>query len=152
MWGVRKNSRDYKEEKQIIDKILDDITAIRNLKATNNITKKALVLINIENEYLGIYKSQLKINDENCVTEPQKNFLANNYKSKYIDITYYYEGSTEDKTKIEEEIKKLEQSIQRRKQLLANENYVNKAPVNIVKMDKDKLKEEEEKLALLKTK
>ena len=143
---------DYKEEKQIIDKILDDITAIRNLKATNNITKKALVLINIENEYLGIYKSQLKINDENCVTEPQKNFLANNYKSKYIDITYYYEGSTEDKTKIEEEIKKLEQSIQRRKQLLANENYVNKAPVNIVKMDKDKLKEEEEKLALLKTK
>lgn len=143
---------DFNEEKQIVDKILDDITTIRNLKATNNITKKALVLINIENEYLDIYKSQLKINDENIVAEPQEKLLSNNYKSKYIDITYYYEGSIEDKTKIEEEIKKLEQSIERRKKLLANENYVNKAPANIVKMDKDKLKEEEEKLAILKTK
>ena len=142
----------FLEEKQTVDKILEDISAIRNLKAVNNITKKALVLINKENEYLGIYKSQLKITDENIITEVNPNLLCNNYKSKYIDITYYYEGSCEDKSKIEEEIRKLEQSIQRRKGLLSNENYVNKAPANIVKMDRDKLKEEEEKLLILKEK
>ena len=35
------------------------------------------------------------------------------------------------------------------KKLLANENYVAKAPKNIVDMDREKLKEEKEKLALL---
>ena len=42
--------------------------------------------------------------------------------------------------------------IERRKKLLANENYVNKAPKNIVELDREKLKEEEEKLSLLKNK
>ena len=51
-----------------------------------------------------------------------------------------------------EEIKKLEESIARRKKLLSNENYVNKAPKNIVDMDREKLKEEEERLAILKSK
>ena len=37
-------------------------------------------------------------------------------------------------------------SIERRKKLLANENYVNKAPKKIVELDRKKLKEEEEKL------
>ena len=43
---------------------------------------------------------------------------------------------------IVEEIKKLEASIARRKGLLSNENYVNKAPANIVEMDRKKLAEE----------
>ena len=73
-----------------------------------------------------------------------------NYKSKLIDITYFYEGNSLDDEKREEEIKKLEESIARRKKLLANENYTSKAPANIVEMDRVKLKEEEEKLALLK--
>ena len=78
--------------------------------------------------------------------------LASNYKSSLIDITYYYEGSKEDSMKTIEEIKKLEESIARRKKLLSNENYVNKAPKNIVDMDREKLKEEEERLAILKSK
>ena len=78
------------------------------------------------------------------------NLTASNYKSKYIDITYYTETEPVDTKALEEEIKKLEASIARRQNLLSNENYVNKAPVNIVEMDPKKLEEEQEKLANLK--
>ena len=50
----------------------------------------------------------------------------------------------------EDEIKKLEESISRREKLLSNENYVNKAPANIVELDRKKLAEEKEKLEILK--
>ena len=41
------------------------------------------------------------------------------------------------------------QSIQKRTKLLSNENYINKAPQNIVETDRQKLKEEQEKLLIL---
>ena len=50
---------------------------------------------------------------------------------------------------LEEEINKLKSSIERREKLLSNENYVNKAPANIVEMDRKKLAEEQKKLAEL---
>lgn len=142
----------FKEEKELVDKLIEDIVSIRNLKATNNITKEAFIEIkNVEDEeILSIYKSQLKINNEKVVTKPVPDSNSKNYQSKNIDITFYYEGQKEDESKREEEIKKLEASIERREKLLANENYVNKAPANIVEMDRKKLQEEKEKLALLK--
>ena len=50
---------------------------------------------------------------------------------------------------LEEEANKLKSSIERREKLLSNENYVNKAPANIVEMDRKKLAEEKEKLSYL---
>ena len=44
------------------------------------------------------------------------------------------------------EIEKLKQSIEKRTKLLSNENYIKKAPQNIVELDRQKLKEEQEKL------
>lgn len=145
--------RCFKEEKEVVDKLIEDIVSIRNLKATNNITKDAFIeLKKIENEeILSIYRSQLKINDEKIVSSPVENSNSKNYQSKTIDITFYYEGQKEDESKKEEEIKKLEASIERREKLLSNENYVNKAPANIVEMDRKKLQEEKEKLELLKS-
>ena len=43
-------------------------------------------------------------------------------------------------------INSLKASIERREKLLSNENYVNKAPANIVEMDRQKLEEEKNKL------
>ncbi len=141
----------YKEESAQLEKVLEDIVAIRNLKATNKITKTALVKLTCSNENLtSIYKSQLKITDENLNTQPKDGMISVNYKSANITITYFFEQETIDTKAIEEEIKKLEASIARRKGLLSNENYVNKAPANIVEMDRQKLAEEEEKLANLK--
>ena len=142
----------FNESKEILEKVLEDIVAIRNLKATNKVTKDSLVEIKTEENLLKVYSSQLKIKQENFVNEVPSSLKSINYKSKYIDITYYFEQEEVDNNKILEEIEKLTASIERRKKLLANENYVNKAPKNIVELDREKLKEEEEKLSLLKNK
>ena len=142
----------FNESKEILEKVLEDIVAIRNLKATNKVTKDSLVEIKTEENLLKVYSSQLKIKQENLVNEVPSSLKRINYKSKYIDITYYFEQEEVDNNKILEEIEKLTASIERRKKLLANENYVNKAPKNIVELDREKLKEEEEKLSLLKNK
>jgi len=142
----------YGNEKEIIDKVLEDIVSIRNLKQSNNITKEATIKVEVEESLKGIYYSQLKIKEENLVSEIPSDKLNLNYKSKNIDITYYYEGNKEDDFKKQEEIEKLKASIARREGLLANENYVNKAPANIVEMDRKKLAEEKEKLAMLENK
>lgn len=147
-----KEDYDYHSEKELVDKIIEDISAIRNLKQTNNVSKEAMIKLDLTLEFKDIYYSQLKINDDKIITEAINDKLSINYKSKNIDITYYYDGSSNDTAKIEEEIKKLEASIARRENLLANENYVNKAPANIVSMDRKKLEEEKEKLEILKNK
>ena len=136
----------FKEEKEVLDKILEDIVAIRNLKANNNITKNAFVNYNIEEKYKDIYVSQLKLDKHKYINE--SGLTKYNYKSKYIDINYYEENKENDSNKIEE-INKLKQSIERREKLLSNENYVNKAPQNIVELDRKKLEEEKDRLKLL---
>ena len=50
---------------------------------------------------------------------------------------------------LKEEKEKLASSIARREKLLANENYVQKAPSHVVEQDRIKLKEEQERLAFL---
>ena len=140
----------YTLEENLIDKVILDITSIRNLKAVNNITKNAFVKIKTSDELYDLFKTSLKINEENIVTEDKSNFEKYSYTSSNIDIIYYEEGTKLDINLVKEEIKKLESSIIKRTNLLNNENYVNKAPQNIVELDRVKLKEEKEKLESLK--
>jgi valyl-tRNA synthetase len=138
----------YSTELELMEQVLSDIVNIRNMKATNNITKEAKIIIETNDDLLNIYISQLKIKNENIINNPL-DLLNNNYTSKNINITYYYEGSKEDESKKQDEIIKLKASIERREKLLSNENYVNKAPASVVSNDKKKLEEEKEKLRLL---
>ena len=62
------------------------------------------------------------------------------------DIYFEKELTPEEKQAKENLINNLKSSIERREKLLSNENYVNKAPKNIVEMDKQKLEEEKNKL------
>ena len=142
----------YTSELETIDKVLEDIVSIRNLKQSNNITKDANVKVTVKQLLKSIYYSQLKIKEENLVDSEITDMLSSNYQSKNIDITYYYQGSKEDESKKIEEINKLKASIERREKLLANSNYVSKAPANIVEADRKKLLEEKEKLAILENK
>ena len=142
----------YISELETIDKVLEDIVSIRNLKQSNNITKDAKVKVTVKQLLKSIYYSQLKIKEENLVDSEITDMLSSNYQSKNIDITYYYHGSKEDESKKIEEINKLKASIERREKLLANSNYVSKAPANIVEADRKKLLEEKEKLAILENK
>ena len=139
----------FEEDKELLKKVMKDIISIRNLKANNNITKKAFVKIEVKEDLSKIYRQQLKIQDEMILSEGKENLLKINYNSDFINITYYYEGEVLDENKIQEEIDALTKSIERRKKLLANENYVNKAPKNIVDMDRKKLEEEENRLKKL---
>jgi valyl-tRNA synthetase len=68
--------------------------------------------------------------------------------SKGINADIFFEKieTEEDKAAKDTQIKMLQDSIARREKLLANENYVNKAPANIVEMDRQKLAEEKKKL------
>ena len=142
----------YISELETIDKVLEDIVSIRNLKQSNNIMKDAKVKVTVKQLLKSIYYSQLKIKEENLVDSEITDMLNSNYQSKNIDITYYYQGSKEDESKKIEEINKLKASIERREKLLANNNYVSKAPANIVEADRKKLLEEKEKLAILENK
>ena len=142
-------SKIFTKSASTFEKILEDIQNIRNLKAVNKITKDAYVSVEVDKKYQNIYFSELKIKEEQFGEYPE--LETRNYQSKYINITYYFEGEKEDLEKIREDIKNLEASILRREKLLSNENYVNKAPANIVELDRQKLKEEKEKLEALKT-
>ena len=85
--------------------------------------------------------------DDNLVDRP---LGIKSYKvfSNKIKATIYFEKiETEaDKLLKEGQIKLLKSSIERRENLLSNDNYVNKAPKNIVELDRKKLEEEKKKL------
>ena len=103
----------------------------------------------VSNQYLDLFKSQLKIKDEQTINNELDGYLKAEYNSNNIKITYFYKGEEVDSAKVEEEISKLKESIVRREKLLSNENYVNKAPKNIVDLDRKKLEEEKIRLEQL---
>ncbi len=133
----------FESEENEIDDAIEFIKSFRNIKAENNITKEAKVMFESSND---LVIKMLKL-DENIINKPLD---IKSYKvfSKNIKATIFFEKvETEaDKEAKEAQIKMLQASIERREKLLANENYVNKAPANIVEMDKQKLEEEKKKL------
>ena len=141
---------DYLSDEELLDKILEDIGSIRNLKALNKVVKSDLVRFTCDDDNLvDIFKSQLKIGDDNLSGEISSDMNSCNYKSNNINITYYFIQDNDNSINLEDEINKLKESIARREKLLSNENYVNKAPKNVVDMDKAKLLEEKDKLSVL---
>ena len=66
-----------------------------------------------------------------------------------------YDNSDNKAAEIEKlyiEKENLEKSIQRRTKLLENQNYVNKAPQNIVEEERKNLEKEKQELEIIKTK
>ncbi len=140
----------FDQDFEDISRVISDLTEIRNLKVANGVKKDAKVMIETSEELMYIYCSQLKIQDDNILTslDSVKDYQNISYQSSLVQITYYFENEVNTE-QIQEEITKLKASIERRSKLLSNENYVTKAPKNIVDMDREKLKEEQEKLASL---
>ena len=132
-------------EESVVDDQIEFIKNFRNVKAENNITKDMKVMFDTEDDNDLIVK-MLKLND-NLVKEPL-GIKAYKVFSNRVKATIYFEKieSEADKAQKEETIKQLKASIERREKLLSNENYVNKAPANIVEMDRKKLEEEKNKL------
>lgn len=138
----------YELEEEVVDDEIEFIRSFRNVKAENNMTKDMKVMFDTTDDNDLIVK-MLKL-DESLVSEP---LGIKSYKvfSKRVKATIFFEKMETEADKVlkETQIAALKSSIARREKLLANENYVAKAPKNIVDMDREKLKEEKEKLALL---
>lgn len=138
----------FELEEGVVNDEIEFIRSFRNVKAENNITKDMKVMFDTTDDNDLIVK-MLKL-DENLVKEPL-GIKSYNVFSKRVKATIFFEKMETEADKVlkETQIAALKTSIARREKLLANENYVAKAPKNIVDMDREKLKEEKEKLALL---
>ena len=85
--------------------------------------------------------------ENNVVKEPLGMKAYKVFSTRVKAQIFFEKIETEaEKTAKEAQIKLLQESIKRREKLLANENYVKKAPENIVNMDRQKLEEEKKKL------
>ena len=135
----------FELEERVVDDEVEFIKSFRNVKAENNITKDMKVMFDTEDNNDLIVK-MLKIG-ENIVNKPL-GMKAYKVFSNNVKATIYFEKleTEQDKLLKETQIKALQDSISRREKLLSNENYVNKAPKNIVEMDRQKLAEEKKKL------
>ena len=146
--SIMESSYPVYNKKEVYDilettEILNDITSLRNFKAENNIINSDAVKIEYlfdEKLYDGLIKFKNKVdNIEGSIK----------YESKYA-ILYFEVKNKVSEEDIQKEIEELEKSINKRKNLLSNENFVKRAPENIVANEKQKLIEEEEKLSKLK--
>lgn len=146
--SIMESSYPVYNKKEVYDilettEILNDITSLRNFKAENNIINSDAVKI----EYLfdeKLYDGLIKFKNKVDIIED-----SIKYESKYA-ILYFEVKNKVSEEDIQKEIEELENSINKRKNLLSNENFVKRAPENIVANEKQKLIEEEEKLSKLK--
>ena len=136
------------EEEKKIDMQLEFIKTFRNFKAENNIFKDFKCMI-ANNEDYTLIKNILKLND-NIVYEKLDMTSYEIASGDYKIILYYEKVMSLEEIKLKEkQINDLKNSIERREKLLANENYVNKAPKNLVDLEKEKLEEEKKLLSSL---
>ena len=133
----------FDEDEIYIDDTLDFIRKFRNVKSENNMTKELKVLFDKSNE---LTIKMLKL-DDNIINEAL-NIKSYKVSSNNLSATIFYEKKESDADlKLKQiQIDELKKSIERREKLLSNENYVNKAPSNVVEMDRKKLEEEKIKL------
>lgn len=135
----------FDEDEIKIDDFINFIKQFRNVKAENNMTKDLKVMFETDGDNDLIIKL-LKL--EKALVKTPLEIKSYKVFSNKVKATIFFEKiETEAEKKLkEEQIKTLTSSIERREKLLANENYVNKAPINIVEMDRKKLAEEKKKL------
>ena len=140
-------NKKYDTETKEIDNAIEFITLFRNKKKELNI-KNFQIINHIENEELSkLVLDMLKLNDK--ISDETKYTLIEKVKLEDLELDILYNDEVDHQKELEnltKEKEKLVTSIDRRKKLLANENYVKKAPANVVENDRTLLKKEEERL------
>ena len=140
-----KYNKDFEFDVEL-DYTLELITKIRKAKLENSIKEYSVYYKELDN--IEILSSMLKLDKEKFVTN--KNELDEIVIDKNVSVLY--DGSDNKEKELENLIKekeRLEASIERREKLLSNENYVAKAPANIVEQERNNLKQEKENLEVI---
>ena len=127
-----------------LDKI-NFISKFRNVLKENNIYGDYQVSLNTQDELII---NMLKLSNRLVDNSGKTKF---NVKFKDIEaIIYYDKVITEEEQRLKEkQIEELKNSINKRTALINNENFVSKAPENLVLNERKKLEEEKELLAKL---
>ena len=129
-----------------LDYTLELITKIRKIKLENKIKEYYVYYKKIDN--IDILSSMLKLSKDNFTSEK----LALNEIIVDNNVSILYDGSSNLAQELEllnHEKERLEQSIARREKLLSNQNYVLKAPQNIVDNERKTLEDEKLKLSAI---
>ena len=130
-----------------VDTAIEFITLFRNKIKELNI-KNYQVINHIDNQEVStLILNMLKLNDK--VASSNEYSLKETIKLANLEIEVLYNDEIDYQKELENLLKekeKLETSIERRKKLLANENYINKAPANVVENDRLQLAKEESRL------
>lgn len=127
-----------------VEHIIEFIKFYRKTYQENHMNKSVQIKFNNDSDY-DLIKKMLKIEN---VTQESLDVTAYPVHYQEYDATIYFESvmSDEDKLNLKKEIESLKASIAKRKALLSNENFVSRAPSNLVEQEKEKLAIEEEKL------
>ena len=137
----------FKEEKKEVDLVIEYIATFRNKKLEAGIGSDFEVVTNIDNELI---LRMLKLTDKVV----KSSNLTGNLEvtlDKYKLVICYDDSKQkgEELENLTKEKDSLEASIARRNKLLSNENYVAKAPANIVNQERESLAQEEAKLKVV---
>ena len=143
------NSKEEFENYQDMEAIIELIKKIRKAKLENKIKEN-----HIE------FKNKILLENKNILDKMLKNKELENYQNlnsitfnfKGDNVILYFDNSENENAEIEKtykEKKRLEDSISRREKLLSNENYINKAPQNIVEEERKNLEKEKQELDLI---
>ena len=143
------NEKEVFSECKDMDNIIELIKKIRKAKLENNIKENHIEFTN-----------KILIENKNILDRLLKNKSLENYKSldnltfNFMgeNVVLYYDNSLNKTAEIEslyKEKERLENSISRREKLLSNENYVSKAPQNIVENERQTLEKEKQELEII---
>jgi len=125
----------------------------RNKRVELNISNEFSVDIKIDNDEIkNLVINLLKLKDKVGL---EVEGVIEKVKVSNIEIDITYDNSKNEEAEREilmKEKSSLENSIARREKLLSNENYLSKAPSNIVMAEKESLSKEIEKLNIIKNK
>ena len=138
-------SFNFTKEEKDVDLIIDFIALFRNKKAEIK-TKEYDVLTDSNNELIN---KMLRISDK--ITEQSNyNGLVKVSLGEYTyTICYDNEMKSDERESLAKEQEILLTSIQRREALLSNQNYLSKAPENIVLNEKNALEQEKQRLVII---
>lgn len=144
----------YNKELDEVNKLIDIITNIRNARQSNNFGSNYVLVNNLEcKNLIDDYKDIItKLTKATFVDSISDEYKRHDIITNYGIIIAGYVGKDIDIDSLVKEKESLEKSIERRKNLLSNEGYVNKAPAQLVEQERKKLEEELGKLDIINSK
>ena len=145
----------FKDSEEKIDLLLEFITMVRNKKAELGIgSDHKVILSDMDNDTRTLLIKSLKLEDK-IIDKELEGYANELVKLETLSLNIIYDNSKNEEdllNNLKKEQEKLLNSIERREKLLSNENYLKKAPSNIVETEKEALKKEKEQLEIIEQK